>query len=261
MRDEIKIRRARPEDAEAIHTVLSESYKEFKSSYTPGAYRYSVVTAEETRERMKEGPIWVATENENIVGTASGVQRKSEFYIRGMSVLPTMRGRKIGYSLMRCAEAYAIKQKCDTMALCTSPYLDAAIRLYKKFGFAIHNDPPHHMFGTPRIGMIKKINAEAAKATQADLSDTLIQRRQLYMIVEKFKSGERETIYQRLQKKGRMLPAGVEYVNSFLSEDAQTCYQLIKSVSREKINTWIDRWKDVIDFEVVPIEKSTGMLT
>ena len=74
-----------------------------------------------------------------------------------------------------------------------------------------------------------------------------------YMIIERFRPGKVNAIYQRLEEKGRMLPAGVSYINSWLNESVTICYQLMESESIEKLQQWIDNWKDLVEFEVVPV--------
>ena len=76
------------------------------------------------------------------------------------------------------------------------------------------------------------------------------------MIIESFHPGKVKTIYQRFGEKGRMLPEGVSYINSWLNESVTVCYQLMESESVEKLQEWIDKWKDLMEFEVVPVISS-----
>jgi Protein of unknown function (DUF3303) len=77
-----------------------------------------------------------------------------------------------------------------------------------------------------------------------------------YMIIEKFKPGKIKDIYHRFDDKGRMLPEGVLYISSWISEDVNTCYQLMESDNIDKLHEWISRWSDLVDFEVVPVINS-----
>lgn len=77
-----------------------------------------------------------------------------------------------------------------------------------------------------------------------------------YMVIEQYKPEKTEAVYRRFAQKGRMLPHGVEYVDSWVEEGLQKCYQLMKSESLEKLNEWIDNWKDLVDFEVVAVISS-----
>lgn len=74
-----------------------------------------------------------------------------------------------------------------------------------------------------------------------------------YMVVERFRSEKVKELYARLDEQGRLLPGGVEYIDSWIDEKVEVCYQLMESESLECIHQWIERWQDLADFEVVPI--------
>ena len=75
----------------------------------------------------------------------------------------------------------------------------------------------------------------------------------LYMIIERFKPGKVKEMYKRFEEKGRMLPIGVSYINSWINEEVTVCYQVMESESREKIDEWITHWSDLIDFTIIPV--------
>lgn len=77
-----------------------------------------------------------------------------------------------------------------------------------------------------------------------------------YMIIENYKPGKTEEIYRRFSEKGRMMPQGIEFINSWIEENLQKCYQVMKSESIENLEEWIDNWKDLVDFEVIPVISS-----
>jgi hypothetical protein len=78
----------------------------------------------------------------------------------------------------------------------------------------------------------------------------------LYMIIERFRPGKVKELYNRFSEKGRMLPAGVQYINSWINEDVSICYQLMESETREQLQEWIDHWSDLVDFEVIRVSSS-----
>jgi hypothetical protein len=78
----------------------------------------------------------------------------------------------------------------------------------------------------------------------------------LYMIIERFHVGKVRTLYERFTEKGRLLPGGVNYINSSINEDISICYQLMESDGVEKIHEWISHWNDLADFEVIPVINS-----
>ena len=61
-----------------------------------------------------------------------------------------------------------------------------------------------------------------------------------YIIIEKFHEGKIKALYQRFDEKGRMLPEGVIYINSWINEPVTVCYQLMESSSEEKLKQWIN---------------------
>ena len=76
-----------------------------------------------------------------------------------------------------------------------------------------------------------------------------------YMIIENYKLGKTEEIYHRFSEHGRMLPSGVEFVQ-LGRRKSYKCYQIMKSESVEKLQEWIDNWKDLVDFDVIPVINS-----
>jgi hypothetical protein len=77
----------------------------------------------------------------------------------------------------------------------------------------------------------------------------------LYMVIERFK--DVPAIYQRLREKGRMMPEGLEYVSSWIDVNMKTCWQLMRAENESLFRTWTDNWKDLMDFEVVPVRTSS----
>jgi len=73
------------------------------------------------------------------------------------------------------------------------------------------------------------------------------------MIIEHFRAGFIKELYNRFDKKGRMLPSGVHYLNSWIDEKIEVCYQLMESESLGKLEEWISHWDDLADFEIIPI--------
>jgi Domain of unknown function (DUF3303) len=76
----------------------------------------------------------------------------------------------------------------------------------------------------------------------------------LYMVIEHFKDAA--AIYQRLREKGRIMPEGLEYVSSWIDVDLKTCWQLMRAEDDPLFQRWTDNWKDLMDFEIVPVRTS-----
>ena len=77
-----------------------------------------------------------------------------------------------------------------------------------------------------------------------------------YMVIERFKEGTAPEIYRRFREKGRMMPQGLEYVSSWIDLDFKTCWQLMQTENFALFDTWIDNWKDLMNFEIVPVRTS-----
>lgn len=79
------------------------------------------------------------------------------------------------------------------------------------------------------------------------------QNKMLYMIIETFHQGKAKEIYRRFEEKGRLLPPGVQYVNSWIDETVTKCYQVMECDDESLLKDWIRNWNDLADFEIVPV--------
>ena len=77
-----------------------------------------------------------------------------------------------------------------------------------------------------------------------------------YMITERFHPGKVKAMYLRFEEKGRMLPEGVTYLNSWINEEVTVCYQLMEAESLEEIQEWTRHWNDLVEFEITPVISS-----
>lgn len=50
----------------------------------------------------------------------------------------------------------------------------------------------------------------------------------LFMVVERFKNRDPEEVYRRFQEKGRMMPEGLKYVESWIEANFDRCFQLMR---------------------------------
>ena len=73
-----------------------------------------------------------------------------------------------------------------------------------------------------------------------------------YMVIENFVEGARP-VYERAAAKGRMLPPGVVYLDSWIDERLHRCFQLVETDDPSLLDTWTARWGDLIRFEIVPL--------
>jgi hypothetical protein len=78
----------------------------------------------------------------------------------------------------------------------------------------------------------------------------------LYMVIEHFKEGKAPEIYRRARDQGRMLPAGLEYVSSWVDLEFKVCYQLMRTDDASLFTEWTNAWHDLAEFEIVPVRTS-----
>ena len=153
----INLRQATADDLSEIATLMHESFVEYRSLYTEEAFLATTPTAEQIAVRMKEGSVWIAENDGDIVGTVSVVPRGDDLYIRGMAVLPKARGLQLGQLLLKQVEDFARAQGHQRLVLSTTPFLLRAIRLYEGAGFQRAGEGPHDLFGTPLFTMVKTL--------------------------------------------------------------------------------------------------------
>jgi hypothetical protein len=75
-------------------------------------------------------------------------------------------------------------------------------------------------------------------------------------MVEHYRNRDPVPVYRRLRDSGRMAPDGVTYVASWITEDLARCYQVMECADRALLERWMDRWRDLVEFEVFPVLSS-----
>src|SRR5579864_6594856 len=78
----------------------------------------------------------------------------------------------------------------------------------------------------------------------------------IFMVIERFKNGDPGPVGERFSRLGRMLPEGVAYVNSWLEPNGSRCFQVMEAPDRRALDAWINKWSDLVDFEVIPVVTS-----
>jgi hypothetical protein len=78
----------------------------------------------------------------------------------------------------------------------------------------------------------------------------------LFMVIEEFRNQDAKSVYRRFQQKGRLMPDGLEFVNSWVAADLGRCFQLMECSDITLFQQWVAEWSDLIDFEIVPVVAS-----
>jgi len=75
----------------------------------------------------------------------------------------------------------------------------------------------------------------------------------LYMVIETFGDGDPVPVYRRLRDQGRLMPEGIEYRVSWVTDDLRRCFQIKECQDRSLLDQWMANWHDLAEFEVIPV--------
>jgi len=78
----------------------------------------------------------------------------------------------------------------------------------------------------------------------------------IFMIIENFKKSGAKTVYDRFEKNGRMMPEGLNYINSWVEMNFEKCFQVVECDDEITLQKWITNWQDLVDFEIIPVMTS-----
>jgi uncharacterized protein DUF3303 len=78
----------------------------------------------------------------------------------------------------------------------------------------------------------------------------------LYMVIETFRNGNPIPVYRRFRDQGRLMPEGIKYRGSWVTDDLRQCFQVMECEDRRLLDEWMANWVDITDFEVIPVVTS-----
>ena len=73
-----------------------------------------------------------------------------------------------------------------------------------------------------------------------------------YMVIENFVQGARP-VYARAAAEGRMLPPGLRYLDSWIDENLDRCFQIMETDDPSLFEEWVAGWTDLVTFEIIPV--------
>jgi hypothetical protein len=82
------------------------------------------------------------------------------------------------------------------------------------------------------------------------------EKQMLFMVIERFKDRDPGPIYARLQERGRALPEGLRYVDSWIEANFDRCFQVMECDDVTLLQRWVLQWCDLVEFEIVPVSPS-----
>lgn len=79
----------------------------------------------------------------------------------------------------------------------------------------------------------------------------------LFMVIERFKDNDMIPVYLRVRDKGRLLPEGLRYLNSWIEPSFGRCFQLMECDDLRLLQEWVLGWRGTgVTFEIVPVVES-----
>jgi hypothetical protein len=78
----------------------------------------------------------------------------------------------------------------------------------------------------------------------------------LYMVIEIYRNDSAKQVYERFKEKGRMLPDGLKYIDSWVETNLSKCYQLMETDDETLFAKWVENWEDIVEFEIFPVMTS-----
>jgi hypothetical protein len=80
----------------------------------------------------------------------------------------------------------------------------------------------------------------------------------LFMVIERFEGNDMLPVSERANQKGRGLPEGLKYVNSWIEPNFARCFQLMECEDLRLFQRWILHWQGTgVSFEIVPVVESS----
>ncbi|MBM3512771.1 MAG: DUF3303 domain-containing protein [Alphaproteobacteria bacterium] len=79
----------------------------------------------------------------------------------------------------------------------------------------------------------------------------------LFMVIETFKDADMIPVYRHVKERGRMIPEGMKYIDSWIEPNFCRCFQLMECDDATLIQQWVLQWRGLgVAFEIVPVVPS-----
>jgi GNAT superfamily N-acetyltransferase len=153
-------------DQSGILNCLAAAFDPYRKDYTAGAFADTVLDAATLRQRMLQMHVLVVTSEPTtsesptsesaILGTISAAVSGNEGHLRGMAVLPELRGTGVAGQLLSAIETWLREQGCKRVTLNTTLPLQAAMRFYEKNGY-VRSGTTSDFFGMALVEYVKAL--------------------------------------------------------------------------------------------------------
>ena len=76
------------------------------------------------------------------------------------------------------------------------------------------------------------------------------------MVIEHFRNRDPKPVYRRLRERGRLMPEGLRFVDSWVDPSFERCFQLMETEDARLLQKWVASWTDLMEFEILPVVQS-----
>ncbi|WP_375463637.1 GNAT family N-acetyltransferase [uncultured Methylobacterium sp.] len=146
-----EIRLARAADRAAVEAIVAAAY----APYVARIGRNPAPMDDDYAALIAAGRVHVLVVEGAVRGLVVLIPRADALFIDNVAVAPELRGRGLGRSLLRFAEAAARRSGLDTIRLCTNEAMTENRALYARIGFA--ETGRGEQAGFKRIDMVKRL--------------------------------------------------------------------------------------------------------
>ena len=154
---EMCIRPAQAGDEGGILQCLAAAFEPYRADYTLEAYADTVLDRSALAVRMQHMHVLVASSAGKIVGTVAGSMAEREGHLRGMAVLPELRGSGLAAALLTEIEIWLKNRGCKRITLDTTLPLNAAIKFYENNGYK-RSGRLEDFFDMPLVEYVKQFD-------------------------------------------------------------------------------------------------------
>jgi hypothetical protein len=82
----------------------------------------------------------------------------------------------------------------------------------------------------------------------------------LFMVIERFESNDMVPTYRRLEERGRQMPDGLTFVDSWIEASFGRCFQLMECADARLLQQWVLGWRGT-GAPVVPSRETRAVVT
>jgi GNAT superfamily N-acetyltransferase len=126
-----EIRRARPEEAEAVAAIVDAVYRH----YIPRIGKKPGPMLDDYTKRTAAGDVWVLVDGGAINGILVLEETSDGFLLDNIAVVPERQGKGDGRALLEFAEAEATRRGWKEIRLYTHVLMTENIALYQRIGY------------------------------------------------------------------------------------------------------------------------------